>query len=846
MSAPAEPHGALTWRRRRGWLALACFLAVFGARVAFLDLFGSDLPNWDQWGAEGERLLLPFEQGRLRMADLFIPHNEHRVVATKLLALGLYVLNGQWDARLQCVVNAAMMAGFAAVLFLFGRRLLPPRWELAWFAALLAFFAAPMSWQNILGGFHTQQTFLIAASFAAIAGLGTCRALGAGWWLGLCAAAFALFTMGSGLLAPVAAGATVILTSTPQDLVRRHALTLAVCAAVAALGLSLHTTASYHDHLKAQTLQDFLLCIWRSLQWPQTKVPPYAALSWLPWAGIAWRVWRRGEAASRADRLLAGAGIWVLLQFAASAYARGAGGAWPADRYLDTVAFGIALNLLALGILLTTTPAAGRLRTARTVASLAGVALLMHGWWTHVSTTIDQSGPSVRAELIDRERHTRAYVLTGEASWLKEGHIPYPNAYDLKQVIDHEEIRKMLPASVRQPVAVPGMDSPAAGFANPGLPEAIATSPGSATIGSFGAAGTTSVGIWESGPLPSPHFGYWLLPTVTDAPGAAGLHLEIDDGSTTHPIELAAANDPRLPGPNWNLAVLPAPPATSRLRAIDASHGAWLGLAAPVEMATGSYWAWQVARQGLPLFWIGLIGAGALGLGLLAPAASAATWTSRWRRTIAGQSRARVTGASILAAALAAGAVVLATDPRSPAFFVATIRGDLKGNSVELFYDRGQGIRGTDSAQCWFDHDLHERAMRLPLPAGTYRALRFDPMDFGASTLIKSPRIEDADGRVLLEISPDMFEPHVDIAEVRADGADTIVTATAHGSDPQVFVVLDPELSTIPVRYTAWPRWAAVVLSALIAALLAPFATGWFAARREARSPALHPDRRSA
>ncbi|MBE2215908.1 MAG: hypothetical protein IAE82_18695 [Opitutaceae bacterium] len=831
MNTPATPQTA-PWPFRRWVLALACFLAVFGARVWFVDRFGSDLPTWDQWGAEGESLLLPFEQGRLRLADLFIPHNEHRVVATKLLALGLYRVNGQWDARLECVTNAAMVGVFVAVLFLFGRRLVPPRWELAWLAALLALFAAPMSWQNILGGFHTQQTFLIAFSFAAIAGLGTCRALSAGWWLGGLAAFAALFTMGSGLLAAAAAAATVILTYAPREVVRRHAVTVVVCGAVVALGLRLHTSVSYHDYLKAHSVQDFLLCFWRSLQWPQVKVPVYGLVSWLPWAIVAWTVRRRGEAAPAGERLLTGAGIWVLLQFAASAYARGADGAWPADRYLDTVAFGIALNLLALLRLLSRTTPTGWRRPVRALACVAGAGMLAHGWWGHVSRMIGVEGPTLRAEHIDREQHTRAYLLTGDPSWLKEGHIPYPNAYDLRKFLDHDEIRRVLPASVRAPIAVPGMAAPDGGFVVPGLPAAVGTLTGWPMVGTFAVDGAATTATWQSGPLPQSRFSRWLLPTVSETPNASGLQVEILEGPATRPIVLSAANDPRLPHPGWNLAVVAAPGAGALLRARDASPDAWLAVGAPVEMAPGSYWAWQLARCGLSLFWTGVIGAACLGLGLVAPGVSAAALLARWRTTVARQSRRSSVAVAAAAAAVAGGMAFLATDPRDPAFFVATIRGDLKGNSVELFYDRGHGIRGADSAQCWFDHDLHERAMRLPLPAGNYRKLRFDPMDYGAATLIEAPRIEDADGSVLLEITPAMFEPRRDIADVRAQGRDTLVVATPDGGDPQLMVALTPKLRTIPIAYSPWPRRIVIVLSAILAAVLAPLAIAWITARR--------------
>ena len=824
------------WRPRRWLLALACLLAVFGARVAFVDQFGTDLPTWDQWGAEGESLILPYEQGRLRFIDLFHPHNEHRVVATKLLALGLYVANGQWDARLECVVNAAMMAAFVGVFFLFGRTKIPRRWDLAWIATLIALFAAPLSWQNILGGFHTQQTFLIAFSFAAIAGLTRARPLSAGGGAGGACAVAALFTMGSGLLAAAAAGATLVATSRIRSMVRRHGLTLAVCTAVVGLGLWLHVSVPYHDHLKAQSVWEFVLCFWRSLQWPQLHVPVHAVLSWLPWGFLTWGARRSGDTPVGVDRLIAGAGFWVLLQFAASAYARGADGAWPADRYLDTVAFGIAINVLALLILLARSRKTGWPRRVRAAACVIGAGFLIQGWWMHVHTMLDDTGPALRAVHIDREQHTRAYVLTGDPAWLKEGHIPYPQAGELKRCLDYEELRRALPASARTPLGLSGVATPEGSFAFDAIPEDSGTLTGWPLVGSMGPSGARTTGTWQSAPFAPARFGYWVLPTVAPPHTAADLGIHILEGATRREIDLRASNDPRLPRPHWDFAVVPAPAAEAVLVAHDFSPDAWLGFGAPVEMATGSFLAWQVTQAGLTLFWIGLAAVALVGAGLLAPKTSAGAVIAAWRRTFAPLSGRRVVTSSILAglAALVLAGIVL--DPRRPAYFVATIHGDLKGNSVELFYDRGRGLRGTDSAQCWFDHDLVERHIRLRLPSATYRKLRFDPMDFGATTIVERPRIEDADGRVLRELAPESFVALRDIADVRAEGRRVVITAVPEGADPQLVVRLDPELSTVPVRHSRIGRWIAILACGLIAAIVAPPALAWLTIRHRARA----------
>ena len=115
----------LAWCRS-AVLPLSLFLLVFGTKLAVIDRYGSDMPFWDQWAKEGELLYAPwFERGEL-WHNLFLPHSEHRMAPTLALNLGLVVAGGQWDARTQCVADAALDAAIAVGLFVWARRRLEP------------------------------------------------------------------------------------------------------------------------------------------------------------------------------------------------------------------------------------------------------------------------------------------------------------------------------------------------------------------------------------------------------------------------------------------------------------------------------------------------------------------------------------------------------------------------------------------------------------------------------------------------------------------------------------------------------------------------------------------------
>lgn len=156
-------------KRLLSFIIPAClFLTVFGLKLDVIHRFGSDLPRWDQLDAEGLAVFVPLAEGKLRLVDLFRPHNEHRIFWTKLLGLIELKLNGQWDARLQCTVNAALHSLIAVAVFLFARRGLAHRLHAPAFVLIALLFGLPLAWENPIAGFHSQQYFLLGFSFGAI------------------------------------------------------------------------------------------------------------------------------------------------------------------------------------------------------------------------------------------------------------------------------------------------------------------------------------------------------------------------------------------------------------------------------------------------------------------------------------------------------------------------------------------------------------------------------------------------------------------------------------------------------------------------------------------------------
>ena len=75
--------------KRLLYYTLPVFLVVLGSKLLFIQLFGSNLPFWDQWDAEGAGLFKPYLEGTLGPEHLFASHNEHRILFTRLLELAM-------------------------------------------------------------------------------------------------------------------------------------------------------------------------------------------------------------------------------------------------------------------------------------------------------------------------------------------------------------------------------------------------------------------------------------------------------------------------------------------------------------------------------------------------------------------------------------------------------------------------------------------------------------------------------------------------------------------------------------------------------------------------------------
>ncbi|MGO9586175.1 MAG: hypothetical protein ACLP2Y_08275 [Limisphaerales bacterium] len=349
MTRPTNPTRD-SFKHFSAWLA-ALFLVVLGAKLWVVRLYGSPLPLWDQW-YEAERFFRPWVEGHLTWQALFAADNGHRIVCSRLFDFFLIKLNGRWEPMLQMTANALVhttyVCGLAFCLWDFLGR------KNGWFICFLLapFFALPYAGENAIWAI-TLEYFLDLFSFATLVGLGFARPGSRWWWLGLAAAFMSLFTMASGLLAPVTLGGLMILRALKQRRMERgNLITLASCLAIMGLGLAVSVKMEDAQHLRAQTLMQFTSALTHNLTWPFFSAPEMACLLLLPLAVLVIWYFRPDFPEPRAAEFLLTLALWGALQSAALAYGRGNyGDVFPVSRYLDILNVFVIASLFATVLL---------------------------------------------------------------------------------------------------------------------------------------------------------------------------------------------------------------------------------------------------------------------------------------------------------------------------------------------------------------------------------------------------------------------------------------------------------------------------------------------------------------
>ena len=613
-----------TAEKRLGYLEyLALFLIVVGARLWLVSLYGTSVPIMDQWDGEGAHLFKPWIEGTLRISDLFQPHNEHRILLSRLLALGLLRLNGQWDAQLEMAVNALLFGAIAvlitvALVKLFGHNLRTPI-----VLAVGLWSALPYGHENTLWAFESSFYFLLFFSLLAIWGLALYPLFSWPWWAGVAGLLLACLSMASGFFA-----ALVLLGLSALRLIKKRAFSrdrvtlILLCCAVVAITFYYRTTVPSHAAIRATSLHVWAHVFGCCLAWPFCTTSALCLMMYLPVGLLAVRYVSKqavalGDTWGRRAEVLIGVSAWVILQAAAMAYLRGGGAVPPpVSRYMDILALGGLANFLAVLILLRELPNGTDARQVGIVLATCWITGLVAG-----SFLISQHELTFRGlrmgSLYPAEETVRAYVATGDRRYLDGDPtmIPYPDASRLAMLLDDPTIRSILPAVVRLPLRLEKARDTGNAFVPDGYAPAVQNPSYERGWGSYSAQVAAARGSMESQSITTRL--HYLQFEITGYM-RKGLSLFLHSEQTG---KKARVSPTKREDKYWRLAYVAVPDENIRILADDDNAEEWFGFREPRELARFSYYADVLTRRGKTICY----GGGVLLLGLLAMG-GAITW----------------------------------------------------------------------------------------------------------------------------------------------------------------------------------------------------------------------------
>jgi hypothetical protein len=566
--------------RRLAWGLIALFLVAVGAKLWLIQGYASPSPYLDQW-VEADRLFKPWVDGHLTWGDLLASHNGHRILFTRLLDLTGVELNGQWDPWLQMTVNALLHAGVICglvhCLWRFEAR--KDQALLCWL--LVPFLALPFAAENTLWGFQSQFYFLIGFAVIAMAGLGFHRPGSKGWLLGLAAAVFSLFTMGSGFLASLAVAGLLTLRWLKQGRMGDQAITAAACLAVAAVGAALAAHAGVEG---VHSWGEILATLAWVLAWPFENKPVMLLFTCLPLALTLVKYLRGDFQDARAAEFLLAFGLWGFLQSAAVAYARAT--EVNCSRYTDLFCIIPIASLASLFILGGGKTFQHNSRAQLNVLAAGWIVILLGGlWktspgdWQNYDDADNYPVWSAQSKLMQTEK-IHAFLAAGNSG-------PRPYRADLAGATNallDPQLSRILPPVCRPALLVekaPGSDDAfVLGGGPPGLPPREFSRAWGTGRTNGGAATARFISQPLTASLPM------LDLEICCAPDADNISIELVEQASGRRIPVA----PQVAG-RWQVVTVPAPKSPFRLEITDHSATSSVAVAAVRESGRLAYFA---------------------------------------------------------------------------------------------------------------------------------------------------------------------------------------------------------------------------------------------------------------
>lgn len=429
-------------------------LGVLAVQLGLVAMAGTDVPFQDQWDVEGRGLYPAWLDGTLRIGDLLRAHNEHRIVWTQLLNLGLFALDGQWDPLVQLVAGAVLRAASATVLaWMLGKNLGANARALVAGGVGLVFLPV-LAWHNALWGFQSQVYFVVLFSVGALALLSAPDISRRRRWAGLAAGVAALLAMGAGAFVPVALlGLAAVRVIERRSWTQRTWTDVWPALGLLAAALVLRGEVPENVGLRSDSVGQFFMTLGRVLGWPHVDQPWAALVVSAPLAlAVIGRMTGRRRTRAGEDFVVV-LGGWAWVGALAVAWARGGSDEFAAgvpSRYADFFTLLLIANAWCAVALAAEASERWRL-SVRCIASAWGMFLLI-GW---LGLSTQMLWRVILPRVLDRDapvRLVREFQRTGDGAVFAGQPrllVPHPNPESVRAVLIDPRMSGRLPPSLQ-------------------------------------------------------------------------------------------------------------------------------------------------------------------------------------------------------------------------------------------------------------------------------------------------------------------------------------------------------------------------------------------------------------
>ena len=146
-------------RRQKIALSFLVFLIVYCVKIILVKAYGVNIPFSDQWDNQIPPVYFKYLDGNLDWHDIWTQGNEHRVVFTKLLNLGVFIFSGRYFNHVNELIAQSLVFSLIPAILVY----VAVKSEFNWVSVLgiTMIFIPPISTENLYWSYQSQIYFAL-------------------------------------------------------------------------------------------------------------------------------------------------------------------------------------------------------------------------------------------------------------------------------------------------------------------------------------------------------------------------------------------------------------------------------------------------------------------------------------------------------------------------------------------------------------------------------------------------------------------------------------------------------------------------------------------------------------